>query len=340
MSQPPIGPFARRAERLFERGVAAAIGGQRIVAAGLLRQVVRLDPTHEQAWLWLSGVLDSRKDVEFCLRAVLQLNPDNERARTGLSEIDHWRPPEDATGPSTRDYLRELSPATLTGSTGASVPWWMNWRNVRLAMRSLIVILWLIPLLLLGTTGAVRAMLAAQPLPRLVTYRDLETPTGAPDALVVPSATAPVATTLAPTPSAVVEEPAAAGQSPPLEEYLARVAQERERLRQAVTDYRIAIGQGSTNLERAAAANILKQDVERGHSLLAAMEIPAEAVGAHQSYLEGLVLETQALQELQAFYETDDSSAANRAVVRLQDARARIADATARWEMETNPLAP
>lgn len=78
----------REAARLFERGVAAARGGQRRVAAVLLARVVQLDPQHELGWLWLSGVLDEPKEIAFCLRSALTINPQNDRARRGLAWLE------------------------------------------------------------------------------------------------------------------------------------------------------------------------------------------------------------------------------------------------------------
>ena len=75
MAETAIKSNQREAARLFERGVAAARGGQRRVAAGLLARVVQLDPRHEMGWLWLSGVLDDSEEIAFCLRAVLAVNP-------------------------------------------------------------------------------------------------------------------------------------------------------------------------------------------------------------------------------------------------------------------------
>src|SRR5690349_13779174 len=88
MSEPSFKVFSRQADRMYERGVAAARGGQRTVAAGLLRQAVRLNPQHEQAWLWLSGTLDDPNDIAFCLRAVLGINPGNQRAQMGLQHVE------------------------------------------------------------------------------------------------------------------------------------------------------------------------------------------------------------------------------------------------------------
>src|SRR5262245_16982063 len=84
MTETAIKSNEREAARLYQRGVAAARGGQRRVAAGLLARAVQLDPRHELGWLWLSGVLDEPHEIAFCLRSVLTVNPQNERARQGL----------------------------------------------------------------------------------------------------------------------------------------------------------------------------------------------------------------------------------------------------------------
>ena len=88
MTESAIKSNEREAARLYERGVAAARGGQRRVAAGLLARAVQLDPRHEMGWLWLSGVLEEPNEIAFCLRSVLAVNPHNERARQGLAWLE------------------------------------------------------------------------------------------------------------------------------------------------------------------------------------------------------------------------------------------------------------
>src|SRR5262245_42985346 len=88
MTESGIKSNERDAARLFERGVAAAKGGQKRVAAGLLSRAVQLDPRHELAWLWLSGVLEDPAEIAFCLRSVLSVNPANTRARQGLAWLE------------------------------------------------------------------------------------------------------------------------------------------------------------------------------------------------------------------------------------------------------------
>jgi hypothetical protein len=329
MAHPPFRPFHRRAERLFERGIAAAQGGQRMVAAALLRQVVRLEPDHEQAWLWLSGVLDDREDIAFCLRAVLSINPENERARVGLAQLDSWEKTHPSGGPSTSDYLRNLS-AGGSATRGSTAPWWMSWRDARLAARLLLALIWLVPLVLIGVTGTARTLLAWQPLPTFPTYRDY-----APTAVVVVAiepevveAPATVPTT-APTPSPSAG-PGEAGQ--PVEPYLQEIRTQRQRLRQAVDAYRAGFEGNLNDPQRVTAVRQLHEEVAGIHTVLASLDPPDGAEVAHQAYLGGLVLEQEALQELLAFYESYDAAAANRAAQRMLQARTLIASATAEWD--------
>lgn len=78
---------------LLQQGIAAAKAGQKEEARQVLMQVVDLDERNEQAWLWLSGVVETVEDRRVCLENVLALNPDNAHARTGLQWIEQNAPP-------------------------------------------------------------------------------------------------------------------------------------------------------------------------------------------------------------------------------------------------------
>jgi hypothetical protein len=51
---------------------------------GLLLRVIERDENNEQAWLWLSGVVDDPRDMQVALVNALTINPTNEQARRGL----------------------------------------------------------------------------------------------------------------------------------------------------------------------------------------------------------------------------------------------------------------
>ena len=64
---------------LLRRAIEAARNGRELTARDLFRDVVRIEPENELAWMWLSGLLDPLEDrLEACER-VLSINPGNQR---------------------------------------------------------------------------------------------------------------------------------------------------------------------------------------------------------------------------------------------------------------------
>jgi tetratricopeptide (TPR) repeat protein len=82
--------------QLLKEGIQAAKNGQLIQARTLLMQVIALDENNEQAWLWLSGVVETDEDRLVCLENVLALNPDQPQARKGLDRLKNARQPADS----------------------------------------------------------------------------------------------------------------------------------------------------------------------------------------------------------------------------------------------------
>lgn len=72
---------------LLRAGVAAARAGRREEARRLLARVVEQDERNVQAWLWLSGVVETLEERELCLENVLTLDPANDAARRGLDIV-------------------------------------------------------------------------------------------------------------------------------------------------------------------------------------------------------------------------------------------------------------
>jgi tetratricopeptide (TPR) repeat protein len=65
-------------------GIAATKAGRRDEARELLMRVIEVHERSEQAWLWLSGVVEADEERLICLENVLTLNPDNVQAKAGL----------------------------------------------------------------------------------------------------------------------------------------------------------------------------------------------------------------------------------------------------------------
>src|SRR4051794_8251497 len=75
-------------DNLLEQGISAALTGRREEARTLLAQVVEADDRNEQAWLWLSGLVEDPEEIRTCLENVLHLNPDNVKAQQGLAWVE------------------------------------------------------------------------------------------------------------------------------------------------------------------------------------------------------------------------------------------------------------
>ena len=73
--------------QLLAQSVQLLKAGQREEARKLLMQLIEQDEKNEQAWLWLSGAVDTNEDRRICLENVLTINPDNATARKGLAKL-------------------------------------------------------------------------------------------------------------------------------------------------------------------------------------------------------------------------------------------------------------
>ena len=90
-------PNSIQVTELLQRGIAAAKAGRTQEARHALLRVTELDERNEQAWLWLSGVVESFEERRMCLENVLAINPDNGYAQSGLRWLDQQAPPAPAT---------------------------------------------------------------------------------------------------------------------------------------------------------------------------------------------------------------------------------------------------
>ncbi len=69
---------------LLRRGIAALEAGDKVEARRLLGRAIRANPQDEQAWLWLSGAVESDPERMRCLNKVLEIDPANEAAKRGV----------------------------------------------------------------------------------------------------------------------------------------------------------------------------------------------------------------------------------------------------------------
>ncbi|MEA3350267.1 MAG: tetratricopeptide repeat protein [Chloroflexota bacterium] len=69
---------------MFRNAIAAIRQNQRVRARDILTRLLRADKKKLEYWLWLSSIVDSRKERVYCLQTVLRLDPENQAAKRGL----------------------------------------------------------------------------------------------------------------------------------------------------------------------------------------------------------------------------------------------------------------
>lgn len=323
MPEAAVKAYGKEAERLFQRGVAAARGGQRRVAAGLLIRAVQLDPRHEAAWLWLSGVLDDPHDVAFCLRAALRINPNNQRALSALRWLEERKlqtPP--ATEVSVVRSI-DLDPPPSTDPE-PTISWWVQFRESLKAeamMRAL------------KTFGVVA--LYAVVVITVIAYRQVQA--RPPAALPAPVAEPQVEQSPSPPQQPLTESPELARAR--ILSYLSEVQLIRDDLREAQQEYRSASEGSGIALAQATAARTYRERLVEAAARLAEIRPPAALQEAHAAYLTGLEFEQSALDDLLQFYSEYNVALANRAALRLQEANVHLSQARAVWDAYGSEIA-
>lgn len=84
-------------EQLLNDGIAAAKAGNKVEARRLIEEVLAKNDRLERAWLALAGLVDTPRERRICLENVLEINPNNERARQALGQLDAAVPSAPAT---------------------------------------------------------------------------------------------------------------------------------------------------------------------------------------------------------------------------------------------------
>lgn len=106
---------------MVKEGVRLYKANKKTEARALWEQVTELDPYNEQAWLWLSAVVESVDDQRVCLENVLYINPDNPNAKKGLATLDAKNPSASgatSSRPAGTTPLSEPPIATSSASSG------------------------------------------------------------------------------------------------------------------------------------------------------------------------------------------------------------------------------
>ena len=74
-------------EAIVRAGIEAYRAGKKSEARKLLEKAIELDDYNEQAWMWLSAVVETEEEKRTCLENVVVINPDNAEAKRGLKML-------------------------------------------------------------------------------------------------------------------------------------------------------------------------------------------------------------------------------------------------------------
>lgn len=328
------------ARELVERGIAAARGGQRRVAAGLLARALKLDPCDERAWLWLSGVVDDPAQRAFCLHAVLRINPQNPHARRGLTYLERQgtvnaRPIADLSVPAAVPETTTEAPATPATSPAkdtAHRDWWLHWRWQHRETSRARLVLWILPIVLLSVAVFLHQSVSIAREQALAALAAEQEP-----AFTIESPSVVAVATPTPIP-ALEAEPLAVVESLTVS-YLSAIEAIRADLRTATTTYRQETSQpGGASINHVAATQRLRSTVAQALANLGELRVPGGLLPAHEDYRRGLELELAGLDAILEFYSTYDVAHANRAALRFQEARAFIERAQAGFQTQLQLL--
>ncbi len=294
-------------EDLYLSGIASAKAGNYRLAQAFFKKVVQTNPRHEGAWMWLSEVLEDSEDIAYCLETVLAINPNNEKARVAL-EVVRRRGAESGRPPRPKEWsplaeLRDMELPKILAATPATVPppppvpLYTSPKEPGDALRRAALF-----------TLAVLSVLA---LSVFLSIRPVEAP-------------APAGTAAAPTPTTV--------------DLALLRQQEREAVGIYLRDFDILLGPlrlahdvfNQQSNERVSLAEQvehvgrLRVQVRAARVQMQKLTPPPLLSEAHQEYVQGLVLEEEALDSLLRFIETSQAGYSNQAAVKFQESKAHI----------------
>jgi tetratricopeptide (TPR) repeat protein len=177
---------------MLTEAIAAARTGDRSRARELLSRLLRSESSNPEYWIWMSAVVESKREKIYCLESALRLDPTNRAVMRGLVILGA-RVPEDAelaTAVKVPTRKIDFLPTGLEVEHGRNIPWRkLGTRSIGLiaivAVIGLVILLAPLVRSLLGTRGYRPASTLPAPSP---TQTDTPKP-GTPTATPIPAAT-------------------------------------------------------------------------------------------------------------------------------------------------------
>jgi hypothetical protein len=100
---------------LIQQGVDAFKAGDKESARKLLSQAIKQNPDSERAWGWMYNVCNTEQERIHCLKQIVRINPQNEKANQRINELTVSDfPLESPTPQSTPGYSKLATPAVTS----------------------------------------------------------------------------------------------------------------------------------------------------------------------------------------------------------------------------------
>lgn len=99
----------------LQKAIATIKAGNKSAGKQLLTDILKTDADNEQAWLWMTKVVDSNSERVNCLQQALRINPNNETAQYVLASLQGQDnsasiPPVESTDPAPIKPIKKTSP--------------------------------------------------------------------------------------------------------------------------------------------------------------------------------------------------------------------------------------
>src|SRR4051812_15160054 len=111
-----VAPHTPDVSTLLRQAMEALTRGDKPSARDLLTSVLELDDRNEQAWLWLSGAVDSPAKQRICLENVLTITPGSTAAKQGLAYLEKVAAETPEAPPPWSDPTPEAPAATASAN--------------------------------------------------------------------------------------------------------------------------------------------------------------------------------------------------------------------------------
>ena len=102
-------------DSMVQGAIQAYRAGNKTQAREMLEKATELDSYNEDAWMWLSAVVETPEDQRVCLENVLVINPNNENAKKGLQMLS-----TSSAAPKAPETPSTAAPPTATSSASAA----------------------------------------------------------------------------------------------------------------------------------------------------------------------------------------------------------------------------